>query len=95
MVGTGSILGIFGVAATNSSQQLIQTFSAHPNGCSNIFTKQTSINLSMGTTEMYLSQLKCEAEDYENVLRRIGHATQYNKTFNCGGSSSYNIKMKG
>ena len=49
----------------------------------------------MGTTEMYLSQLKCEAEDYENVLRRIGHATQDNKTFNCGGSSSYTIKMKG
>ena len=49
----------------------------------------------MATTEMYSSQLKCEAEDYENVLRQIENATEGNKTFNCGGSTSYAIKMKG
>ena len=49
----------------------------------------------MTAEEVCRIQFKCEAEDYENVLRRIGHATQYNKTFNCGGSSSYTIKMKG
>ena len=49
----------------------------------------------MTAEEVCRIQFKCEAEDYENVLRRIGHATQDYKTFNCGGSSSYTIKMKG
>ncbi len=49
----------------------------------------------MTAEEVCRIQFKCEAEDYENVLRRIGHATQDYKTFNYCGSSSCTIKIKG